>query len=51
MPDAEAEETTGEARDVMMTKAVIATLTATESEAAALATNHYSDPAKMRKVV
>jgi len=37
--DAEKEEATGEARDVMMTEAEIATTTATETEAGALATN------------
>ena len=39
--DAEEEEATGEARDVMMTEAEIATTTATESEAGALATNEF----------
>jgi len=40
MADAEVEETTGKARDVMMTEAEIATTTATETEAGALATNY-----------
>jgi len=39
MADAEEEEATGKARDVMMTEAKIATTTATEPEAEALATN------------
>jgi hypothetical protein len=37
--DAEEAEATGEARDVMMTEAEIATTTATETEVGALATN------------
>jgi len=49
--DAEGEEAMGEARDVMMTEPEIATTTATETEAGALATNDSSDPAQLRKVI
>jgi len=49
--DAEEDEATGKARDVMMTEAEIATTTATETDAGALATNDQSDPAQLRKVV
>jgi len=38
--DAEEEEATGEARDVMITEAEIATTTATETEEGALASNN-----------
>jgi hypothetical protein len=51
--DAEEEDATGEARDVMMTEAEIATTTATETETevGALPTNDKSNPAQLRKVV
>jgi hypothetical protein len=49
MDDAEEEEATGEARDVMMTEAEIATATATETEpeVGSLATNEYSATAEL----
>ena len=49
--DAKDEEATGQASDVMMSEAEIATSTASETEAGTLATNEWSDPAQLRKVV
>jgi hypothetical protein len=53
MADAEEEEGTAEARDVMITEAEIASMTptATETEAGAMATNDYSDQEQLRKIV
>ena len=49
--DGDQEESMREARDVMMSEARIATTTATETEAGALATNHWNDPAQLGNVV
>ena len=51
MADAKELEATGEARDVIMTDAEIPSTTATETEAGALATSNYSDPAQLPKVI
>jgi hypothetical protein len=53
MVDMEKEEAAEEARDVVMTETETATTTATETEteAGALATNDYSHPAQLRKMI
>jgi len=49
--DVEEEEAIGVARDAMMTENETATTAATERQAGALASNDWSDPAQLRKVI